>query len=91
MSKKSKKPLAQQTKKRDFKTCQRSNEIRLLRKDLPLEQRLWLVGGKFDRLRVRQPKQINIGLFGEPVTQKALTGIDKKPKENLGNMNLDVL
>lgn len=63
------------------------NEIRRLREELPKEKRIWLVGGKFDRLRNRHPKQINEGLFGEPVTMKALTGTDKKPKDNLGNFN----
>lgn len=63
------------------------DEIRRLRFDLPLNRKLYLIGGKFDRMRIRHPKQINEGLFGEPVNNKALYGTDKPVKENLGNIN----
>lgn len=61
--------------------------IRNLRKDLPLEQRLQLIGGKFDRLRTRHPKQINEGLFGEPIAERDLMGSASKVKTNTGNFN----
>lgn len=63
-------------------------EVRRLRDTLLKgKDRLYMVGGKFDRVRNKPVTQINVGLFGEPVTLKALTGKATKAKSNTGNIN----
>ncbi len=62
------------------KECELDNEIKRLRDGLTNEQRLYLIGGKFDRERIKYNKPINIGLFGEPTKEV-------KVKDNPNNFN----
>jgi len=70
--------------------CELDQIVRDLRDDLlkdKPEMRQYLVGGQWDRKRNRYVEQINVGLFGEAVTLKALTGKATKPKIHTGNTN----
>lgn len=69
--------------------CNLDKEVRRLRDFLlkNKDERLYMVGGEFDRVRNKPVSQVNVGLFGEPVTLKALTGVANKPKQNVGNIN----
>jgi len=70
------------------KEIELDNEFRRLREKLCAKHMLpFLTGGKYDRERRKPIEQINMGLFGEPVTQKALTGVSSKPKQNPGNIS----
>lgn len=67
--------------------CKLDAELRRLRDNLPADRKLLLIGGEYDRVRNKPVEQINIGLFGEPVTNKALTGLATPVKANRGNIN----
>lgn len=68
--------------------CELDKEVRHLRDTLmSAKDRFLLVGGQWDRERIKSPTQINEGLFGEPLNYKALTSNSKKIKENIGNTN----
>jgi len=68
--------------------CKLDQIVRDLRDTLlSKDKRLYLIGGQWDRKRNKYVEQVNLGLFGEPVTLKALTGKASKPKIHTGNTN----
>jgi len=61
--------------------------IRLRDTICPKKNIKFFSNGKYTRKRIYQPGLINIGLFGEPINNKALYGVASKPKYNVGNVN----